>query len=101
MGRRGFPPEFRRSVIDLVEAGRRVADVVNDLGIGGQTIYTRRHQDRIDRGLLAGLSSVERGELMTAKKRIAELEAEIEIHRRVTELLKERADPKADSRRSK
>ncbi len=53
MGRPGFPAEFRRRVIDLVEAGRRVADVVNDLGIGGQTIYTWRHQDRIDRGLLA------------------------------------------------
>jgi len=101
MGRPGYPPEFRRRVIDLVEAGRRIADVANDLGISEQTIYTWRHQDRVDRGLLAGLSSVERGELVTAKKRIAELEAEIEIHRRASELLKERADPKADSRRSK
>jgi hypothetical protein len=24
MGRRGYPPEFRRRVLDLIEAGRRV-----------------------------------------------------------------------------
>jgi hypothetical protein len=27
MGRRGYPPEFRRKVLDLVEAGRPIAEV--------------------------------------------------------------------------
>jgi hypothetical protein len=27
VGRRGYPPEFRRKVLDLVEAGRPVVDV--------------------------------------------------------------------------
>jgi hypothetical protein len=27
MGRRGYPPEFRRKVLDLVEAGRPIASV--------------------------------------------------------------------------
>ena len=27
MARRGYPPEFRRSVVELVEGGRKVADV--------------------------------------------------------------------------
>jgi transposase-like protein len=49
MGRRGYPPEFRRKVVDLVEAGRSVADVARDLGISEQSIYTWRRQDRIDR----------------------------------------------------
>jgi transposase-like protein len=40
MGRRGYPPEFRRKVLDLIEAGRMVADVARDLGISDQTIYT-------------------------------------------------------------
>lgn len=100
MGRRGYPPEFRRRVIDLVEGGRRVADVASDLGISEQTIYTWRRQDRIDRGLVPGLSSAERTELAAAKKRIRELETELAIHRRATELLKEEADPKGNSRRS-
>ncbi|GAA2275549.1 hypothetical protein GCM10010402_34890 [Actinomadura luteofluorescens] len=31
MGRRGYPPEFRRKVLDLLEAGRKVADVARDM----------------------------------------------------------------------
>jgi len=56
MGRRGYPAEFRRRVVDLVAAGRKVREVASDLGISEQTIYTWRHQDRIDRGLEPGLS---------------------------------------------
>jgi transposase-like protein len=101
MGRRGYPSEFRRRVVELVEGGRRVAEVASDLGISEQTIYTWRRQARIDRGLEAGLTTGERGELGAAKRRIRELETEVAIHRRATELLKERADPKARSRRSR
>ena len=39
MAPRGCPAEFRRRVIDLVEAGRPVAAVVAELGIIGQSIY--------------------------------------------------------------
>jgi len=60
MGRRGYPPEFRRKVLDLVEAGRSIAEVAQALGISAQSIYTWRRQDRIDRGLLPGLSSPEK-----------------------------------------
>ena len=94
MGRRGYPPEFRRKVLDLIEAGRKVADVARDLGISDQTIYSWRRQDRIDRGLEPGLSSGEKAELIAAKRRIAQLEAELAIHRRASELLKEVVPPK-------
>ncbi|MCA1840929.1 MAG: transposase, partial [Actinobacteria bacterium] len=57
MGRRGHPPEFRRKVIDLLEAGRKVADIARDLEISEQTIYTWRHQHQIDRGIEPGLST--------------------------------------------
>lgn len=60
MGRRDYPPEFRRRVIDLVEGGRRVAEVALDLGISEQTVYSWRRQDRIDRGLEPGLSTPSR-----------------------------------------
>jgi transposase-like protein len=49
MGRRGYPPEFRRKVLDLVEAGRLVAEVARDLKISDQSIYIWWRQDRIDR----------------------------------------------------
>ncbi len=40
MGRRGYPPEFRRKVLDLVEASRPIAEVAQALGISDQSIYT-------------------------------------------------------------
>ena len=80
MGRRGYPPEFRRRVLDLLPAGRRVTDLARDLGVSDQTTYTWRRQEAIDRGLVPGLTSVERAERTAAKRRIRELEAELEIH---------------------
>ncbi|MFD1541519.1 transposase [Nonomuraea guangzhouensis] len=91
MGRRGYPPEFRRKVLDLLEAGRKVTDLAHDLAhdlaISGQTIYTWRRQDRIDRGLEPGLTSSEKAELVVAKRRIAELETELQATRRAIELV--------------
>lgn len=101
MARRGYPPEFRRRVVALIEGGRRVAEVAVELQISEQTIYTWRRQARIDAGIEAGLTTSEKAELAAAKRRIRELETELAIHRRATELLKEKNDPKESSRRSK
>ncbi len=101
MGRRGHPPEFRRRVLDLLAAGRRVTDLARDLGVSDQTIHGWRRQEDIDRGLVAGLTSVERVELAAARRRIRELEAEPGIHRRASELLTERTDPTGGSRPSR
>ena len=60
---RRYPPEFRRKVLDLVAAGRPVAEVAQALGVSRQTIYNWRNQDRIDRGEAPGLTSAERDEL--------------------------------------
>ena len=100
MARRGYPPEFRRRVVKLVEGGRKVSEIAADLGISEQTIYTWRRQARIDAGLEASLSTSEQAELAVAKKRIRELETELAIHRRATEILKEKTSPKGRARRS-
>ena len=100
MARRGYPPELRRRVVELVEGGRKVAEVATDLEISEQTVYTWRRQARIDAGLEAGLSTSEQAELAAAKRRIRELETELAIHRRATKLLKEKTDPKGRTRRS-
>jgi transposase-like protein len=84
-------------VVDLVAAGRKVADVARDLGISDQIVSVWRRQDEIDRGLAPGLSTPEREELASAKRRIRQLEMELAIHRRAAELLKEQADPKGGS----
>jgi transposase-like protein len=87
--------------LELIAAGRPVGVVAADLQISEQTIYSWRRQDRIDRGREAGLSSIERAELVAARQRIRELETELAIHRQATELLRSTPDPKAGSRRSK
>jgi len=101
VGRHGYPPEFRRKVLDLLDAGRSVADVARDLEISAESIYTWRRQDQIDRGLVAGLTSVEKAELTAARRRIAELEAELAVHRRASELLGRVVPPKGGSRPSR
>ncbi len=101
MARRGYPPEFRRRVVDLVQGGRKVSEVATELEISEQTIYTWRRQARIDAGLETGVTTAEQAELAAAKRRIRELETELAIHRRATELLKEKSSPKGHTRRSK
>ena len=101
MARRGYPAEFRRRVVGLAESGRKVSEIAAELGVSQQTIYIWRRQARIDAGLEAGVTTSENAELVAAKKRIRELETELAIHRRATELLKDKSDPKGPTRRSK
>jgi len=54
---RRYPPEFRRKVLDLLKAGRTVAEVAADLAVSDQTIYNWRNQDLIDTGQRPGISS--------------------------------------------
>jgi transposase len=97
---RRYPAEFRRKVLDLVEAGRPVAPVAHDLDISAQCIYTWRKQQLIDRGQLPGITSTDHAELMAARKRIAELENELAIHRRATVLPGDVVRPKGGARPS-
>jgi transposase len=98
---RRYPAEFRRKVLDLVAAGRPVARVAYDLQISAQAIYTWRRQQLIDGGQIPGMTSTDHGELVAARKRIAELENELAIHRRAAELLGEVVSPKGGMRRSR
>lgn len=98
---RRYPVEFRRKVLDLIEAGRPVAEIAAQLGITGQTVYNWRNQDQIDRGVRTGPSTSELAELSAARKRIRELETELEITRRANELLKAQSDPKGGGRSSR
>ena len=87
-------------MIDLLDSGRKVADVARDLEVSEQAIYGWHRQEQIDRGLEPGLSTVGQAELTAAKRRIRELEAELAVHRRAAELLKETSHPKVGSRPS-
>lgn len=61
---RRYPAEFRRKVLDLVAAGRPVAQVARDLDISAQVIYTWRRQQLIDSGQMPGMTSADHAELL-------------------------------------
>lgn len=91
---RRYSPEFRRKVLDLLRSGRTVPQLVSALQISDQTIYNWRRQELIDTGRMPGVTSTDQVELVAARRRIAELETELAVHRRATELLKEMVPPK-------
>lgn len=101
MTRPGYPAEFRRKALDLIESSRSIAEVAHDLEISEQSIYTWRRQDRVARSLVAGLMSGEKAEPSAANKRIADFEAELAVSHRAIELLKEEVRPKGGTRRPK
>lgn len=98
---RRYPAEFRRKVLDLVAAGRPVAQIAYDLQISAQAIYTWRRRQLVDSGQMPGMTSSDHAELVGARKRIAELENELAIHRRAAELLGDVVPPKGAMRRSR
>jgi transposase len=91
---RSYSPEFRREVLDLVDAGRPIRQIAHDLGISEQTIYVWRRQHLIDAGQRPGPTSEVQAELVAARRRIAELEAELAIHLRAAELIGKVVPPK-------
>ena len=50
-------------MLDLIEAGKPVAEIAVQLGVSDQTIYNWRNQGQIDSGLRAGMSTTESAEL--------------------------------------
>jgi transposase-like protein len=95
---KSFPTEFRRRVLALVEAGRPVREVAADLEIAAATIYRWRTQALVDAGVRPGITSVQNAELVAARRRIRELEAEVAILKRAATELRQVVHPKGASR---
>jgi transposase-like protein len=73
--------------------------VAAEIGVSEATVYRWQAQDRIDRGEQPGLSSVERVELAAARRRIRELETELEIAKKASALFAEsEVRPKGSTR---
>ncbi len=96
---RQYPAEFRHRAIALVRAGKPVKHVAQDLGISAGGLQQWVRQDRIDRGEIPGTSTTDHTELVRAKRRIRELEQELEIVKRAAKLLgEETPHPKESTR---
>ena len=82
---RAYPPEFRRKLVDLVRAGRRVNDLAEEFDVGYQTIRNWLKQDDLDSGRRSdGLTTAENEEVVRLRKRVKQLELEREILSKAT-----------------
>jgi transposase len=82
-----YPSEFRARAVALVRAGRPISQVAAELGISEGGLHNWVRQDRVDRGEIAGITTSESAELQRARKRIRELEMQVEILTKASEFL--------------
>lgn len=78
---KSFPPSVHRQVCARLPAGEPVARIAAETGISPATFFRWKTQVLVDAGVREGAPSVEIGELSSAKKRIAQLEAELKLTR--------------------
>ncbi len=96
---RHYPAELRRQTCERMLAGETVKDLVAELGISDHTLYRWRRQALIDAGRRPGAKSYEANPLQAARRRIKELEAELELVRAASALFEDGAvDPKGSTR---
>lgn len=86
---RAYPAEFRARAIPLVRAGKQQRQTAEELGIHPVTPAKWLRQDDIDNGRRPGSTSQESAGLCTARRRIHELESELEIVRKAAKFLGE------------
>lgn len=98
---RHYPAEVRLQACERMLAGAAIKDLVDELGITMETLYRWRRQALIDAGQRPGAKSYEADPLLQARRRVKELEAELEAVKAASALFEEGgADPKGSSRLS-
>jgi len=98
---RHYPADVRRQACERMLAGETVKDLVEELGIRLETLYRWRRQALIDAGQRPGVKSYDADPLLSARRRIKELEAELEMVKGASALFEEgEVDPKGSSRLS-
>jgi transposase-like protein len=74
-----YPTAFRESACKRMLAGERADDLADELEVSAATLYRWKKQALIDAGQRPGLKSYEPDELARARRRIKDLEAELEL----------------------
>jgi transposase-like protein len=82
-------------------AGEAIKDLVDELDVTMETLYRWRRQALIDAGQRPGAKSFEADPLAQARRRVKELEAELEMVKAASAIFEEgQVDPKGNSRLS-
>ncbi len=94
---------FRDKVCQRLLDGERVEDLANEFEVSAQTLYRWKKQALIDAGLKVGVKSFEPDELQRARRRIKDLESELELVKAASALFngEEVVRPKSSARSSR
>jgi transposase-like protein len=74
-----YPTAFRESVCKRLLDGERPEHLADELEVSAATLYRWKRQALIDAGRRSGLKSYEPDQLARARRRIKDLEAELEL----------------------
>ncbi len=99
---RHYPAELRRRACERMLAGEAVKGLTDELDVPMETLYRWRRQALIDAGQRPGAKSFEADPLAQARRRVKELEAELEMVKAAARIYDEleATDPKGSSRLS-
>ena len=98
-----YSTPFREAACERMLAGERVEELAEELGVSAATLYRWKKQALIDVGRRPGRKSYEPDELVRARRRIKDLEAELELVKAASALFNgdEVVRPKGSARSSK
>lgn len=81
----GHSAEHREMVLEQLQAGRLFRDVAASLEVGDLTVFRWKAQNRFDRGVRPGRTTVEAASLKAVHTQIKEHEAELAATKRASE----------------
>jgi transposase len=98
-----FPTPFRERACERMLDGERPEDLAEELKVSAATLYRWKKQALIDAGRRPGAKSYEPDELARARRRIKDLETELELVKAASALFNGEAvvRPKGSARSSK
>ncbi|GAB3358259.1 transposase [Modestobacter lapidis] len=89
-----YPSEFRARAVALFRTGRRISRAAVELGVSEAGLHNWVRQDRIDWGEIPGPTTSESAEWQRARKRMRELDLQVDLDHESAFLAEERPLPK-------
>lgn len=84
-----YPPGARRQICEELLTGERVAVIAAETGISQATLFNWKTQAHIYAGHRPGVPRTQADDLAAARRRIAQLEAELKLTKDASELFNE------------
>ena len=88
-----YDPEFRSQILEMVQQGKRPAELAAEFGVTATTIWKWVRQAKIDKGERAGLTTDEKAELTRLRREVRVLREERAILKKAAAWFAQEATP--------